>query len=109
MRISFVWKQFHLAVVGMASTTGTLHERLVKAYTNSLIQLQPVDIPGSLKKQFQRITRVLSNMAQTGTSGGHLEDVIDAKSAREVAKEVVRLYDRITRLEDKEKSKASKR
>jgi hypothetical protein len=91
-RVQAVEEQLHLAVVGLASGTGRIQNRLADAFEGALAALSPGDFPTVLADEFAFIRNEILLRAPIGQEANPDEQT-DAE-ARAVARQIVSLYAR---------------
>ncbi len=85
------WRHLFSAVLALGARTTSVQHRLRSAYVNELLRLSPQhDLPQELRAEFQTLMEDLGQMYHAGERA-------DEKQAARLAKQVVVLYDRITR------------
>lgn len=101
MSLSYTWEKLHVAVLILASSTGSIQERLCDAYTSSLIRLhEPNDFPKDMRNDFEEITRELTAVEPSGNEGSvqaSTNAMTDIKAST-IAEKIVSMYDQITRM-----------
>lgn len=85
------WRHLFSAVLALGARATSVQHRLRSAYVNELLRLSPHDdFPRELRAEFQTLMDELGQMYHAGERA-------DDKEASRLAKQVVVLYDRITR------------
>ena len=55
MSIAYAWEKFHLAVLTLAGSQGTVQERLADAFAGQLMRLNVNDLPEELRGDFEEM------------------------------------------------------
>lgn len=85
------WRHLFSAVLALGARASSVEQRLHAAYINELQRLSPQqDLPDELRADFQALMDELAHVYRNG-------DQADEKQASRLAKQVVGLYDRVTR------------
>lgn len=85
------WRHLFSAVLALGARASSVEHRLHAAYVNELLRLSPQeDLPNELRGDFQALMDELAKMYTDG-------DRADEHNASRLAKQVVVLYDRVTR------------
>lgn len=85
------WRHLFSAVLALGARASSVEQRLHAAYINELQRLSAHDdLPRELRADFQALMSELETMYAEG-------DRADEKRASRLAKQVVVLYDRVTR------------
>lgn len=85
------WRHLFSAVLALGARATSVQHRLRTAYADELLRLSPQDdLPAELRADFEALMEELAKMYNDGEKA-------DEKRASHLAKQVVVLYDRITR------------
>ena len=87
------WERFYFAVRSLVGP-GALRERLHEAFMNHIFPLRREEFPEEMQDEFQRLYERLREQS-------HLSD----DELVECAREIVRMYDKITRSDEASKPK----
>lgn len=93
---SYVWEKFHLAVLGLATSTKSLQDRLADAYNYSLIHVAKENVRDpDLWRQIEAITDAVGGKGNEQTH--HVTARLTESEANKLIKEIVAIYDDIAR------------
>ena len=92
----YCWERLHLAVIDLAAGVGSVRERVTIAHTTHLMPLISKPIPWPIVKA--RLTSVLEVLNTSSIADRSRVNDTDQELACEVAKEIVSIYDQVTRL-----------
>ena len=91
MELITIWRHLFSAVLQLGSGEGPIEERLRDAYRNHLRKVSPnPGLPPHLQGDYRQLMGALSALYSE-------EQAIDRKTATRLAKQVVAIYDRLTR------------
>ncbi|SCW83463.1 hypothetical protein SAMN04487970_106129 [Paenibacillus tianmuensis] len=98
MKHHAAWERLFLAVEYLASSTGTLQQRLEIVYTSHLIPLRTVDFHSNTAKE--DFSDIMLPLRERKMQNGKLD--LSDEQAKEICKRIVSLFNRITFFEDKD-------
>jgi len=103
MSIGYTWEKLYGAVLALASSGGTLQQRLAGAYLQ-MQTLTPADFPDEdLGKDYTTIIHALTTGDPVGSKGSTpaAPAVLSPQEARTLVETLLVLYTEITRLEER--------
>jgi hypothetical protein len=102
--ILYVLEKFQLAVMGLATSTLGLRERLTDAYISNFVQLNTRDLPPEIRQEFQGLTNALSRVSTGGKDGTLAVSAatLSDDEARRLIQSIVSMYQRVAELAIKE-------
>lgn len=88
------WRHFFAAVMALATLPGSLVERVGHAYWNDLKRIRVnAGLPAQWRTEFLQMMARLERLYPTPEGRD-----VDAREAARIAKQMLRLYDRMTRM-----------
>lgn len=98
VKYRYGWEKFYCAILTLASS-GSLPQRIIDAYTFSIINLKKEDIPEPLQEKFEELTEMLTRKSPIRDEGSVSATVnsLDELELKEAAELMVSLYDSICR------------
>jgi len=87
------WRHFFAAVTALATMPGSIVERVGHAYWEGLRKGADAELPAELRNEYARMMSRLETLYPTP----HSRDAEPREAAR-MAKQILRLYDRMSRL-----------
>lgn len=99
MSRDYTWEKVHAAVVGLATSIGSLQERLGDAFVGSLMHVEPDDLPASLRQDFARLDEALTRHEAEGDEGSVMASVarMSEEEARQLIESVVSMHDTLAK------------
>ena len=91
-------EKFTRAVHSMAVSPKSIQDRVAEAHIESLIHVDPKDLPESIRYRFTELLRKLTSEKPIGTEGTVLATTnkMSAAEASEIAQEIVTLADSVS-------------
>lgn len=97
MDLEYAWEKFYDGVRGMATSTGTLRERIHDAYTGGIMLLEAKDLPPELRPKLDELHQRLTSGTPKGAEGeitAAIEE-LDDEAVDDVAGLIVTLFDEL--------------
>ncbi len=94
---NYTWEKLFTTILILAQNDGTVQERLIDAYTSSLMRLDPDDLPKSLQKEFAELQDKLTSVEATYQGEGRIHASVMSMSkieANRVVEQIISIYDR---------------
>jgi hypothetical protein len=98
--ILYVLEKFQGAVMGLATSTLDVRERLADAYQSNFVQLSPADLPAEIQQEFRGLKNALSRVSSGGKDGTLAVSVatLSDDEARRLIRSVVSMYEKVAEL-----------
>jgi hypothetical protein len=99
MGLEYAWEKLTIAVMGMAASPESIHERIASAYVGSLIRIDPGQhLPPDLRPLFEEIRTALTETPAQGAEGSAVASAraMSTERATEIARKIVSLYSRVS-------------
>jgi hypothetical protein len=95
----YAWEKLYAAVQDLAASNVTLRKRLEEAHASHLIRLQAEDVPPELGDDLRALHARMRRDPGLGHEGSVAASArsLGWKEAPDLARHIVRLYDRVTR------------
>ena len=109
MAINYGWEKFHLAVLSLASGSGSIQSRLANVFVSSLKRVEPSkDLPPELQAEFASILQEMTSVQPKGKEGSLAASAqaMSTERASEIAERIVSMYDTIVRQDELQKHKS---
>jgi len=94
---NYTWEKLNNTISILATGNGSVQERLIDAYTSSLMLLEPDDLPIGLQKEFSQLQESLTNVEASYPGEGRIHATImqmDAIKVKEIVEQIFSIYDR---------------
>ncbi|XYD07439.1 hypothetical protein R1A27_20240 [Methylobacterium sp. NMS12] len=98
MNLDYAWEKTLVAVMGMAASPESIHQRIANAYAGSLIRINPEQhLPPDLRPLFEEIRTALTETPAQGDEGRAVASAraMSTERATEIAQKIVALYSRV--------------
>ncbi|XYD10514.1 hypothetical protein R1A27_08600 [Methylobacterium sp. NMS12] len=99
MDLDYAWEKTMVAVMGMASSPESIHQRIANAYVGSLIHIDPEQhLPLDLRPLFEEIRTALTETPAQSDEGSAVASAraMSTERATDVARQIVALYGRVS-------------
>ena len=94
---NYTWEKLFTTILILATGDGTVQERLIDAYSSSLMRLRPEDLPEGLQKEFAELQERLTSVEATNPGEGRIHATIkqmEPIEANKVVEQIISIYDR---------------
>jgi len=94
---NYAWEKLYTTILILATGDGTVQERLVDAYSSSLMRLEPDDLPEGLQKEFEELQEKLTSKESTYQGEGRIHATVIQMSkieANRIVEQIFSIYDR---------------
>jgi hypothetical protein len=100
MSYGYVWEKFHLAVLGLATSTAPLQSKLADAYIDHLMHAEAEGVPQEIKEEFNELVHAMTRAESWKESEGRAQasgQLLTDLEAHRLVQSVVSMYDEVAK------------